>query len=221
MQVALTAFASYACQRACVGMDAIRQKTSTAFRTARGCLFWLNHIRFPIGIFLITGGVLQTTTGFVTYFQSRRFINTTKSFGLFWSCECFENTKEEVTLWFGSVLHIQVEIKRQNSAITTRTDITDGYRWNWSLVTKDQLIQLTSMAVTRTGPAIICYRDRGICWNKNTLGEFLILCSFKRRMKIVAFGILVKGNTSIKGEGVRKQRRKGEKTTNTENKLQN
>jgi hypothetical protein len=40
-------------------------------------------------------------------------------------------------------------------------------------------------------------------------------------MKIVAFGILVKGNTSIKGEGVRKQRRKGEKTTNTENKLQN
>jgi len=75
------------------------------------------------------------------------------------------------------------------------------------------------MVVARTDPAIICYRDRGICWNKNTLGKFLILCSFKRRMKIVEFGVWVKGN--MKGKEVRKQRRKGEETINTEGKLQN
>jgi len=38
-------------------------------------------------------------------------------------------------------------------------------------------------------------------------------------MKIVEFEVLVKGN--IKGEEVRKQRRKGEETINTEGKLQN
>ena len=74
------------------------------------------------------------------------------------------------------------------------------------------------MVVARMGPAIICYGDRSICWNKNTLGEFLILCLFKRRMKIVEFGIVVKGK--YQGEEVRKQKRKGEETIKTEGKLQ-
>jgi len=38
-------------------------------------------------------------------------------------------------------------------------------------------------------------------------------------MKIAEFGVLVKGN--IKGEEVRKQKRKGEETINIESKLQN
>lgn len=76
---------------------------------------------------MITGGVLQTIAGFVTQIQGRRFIHTKRRFGLFWSCDSFESMKEEVTC-FGSVLHTRVEIKRQKSAIATKTDMTDVYR---------------------------------------------------------------------------------------------